>query len=166
MKESSHKKAIGVALGFVVCLLLMSFRHSVKEVHSVDSVQFQIDRLTRLRDEMVALVEREHNEKVEMVKRESEESNYVWESVKRKSDDSDDDDNDDSSKTSDTADSEESSSSSTSTNWLNKAWIRFLMVLGGIIVINMLAICIQHIYTRITTSTKSYRTIEHTLSPF
>lgn len=52
------------------------------------------------------------------------------------------------------------------TNLLNQAWVRFLMAVAGLILINMVAIIVQHIYTKLTFSAKSYRSIEHDISPF
>lgn len=53
-----------------------------------------------------------------------------------------------------------------SNNLLNQAWVRFLMAVAGLILINMVAIIVQHIYTKLTFSAKSYRSIEHDISPF
>ncbi|CUM54638.1 uncharacterized protein AC631_04025 [Debaryomyces fabryi] len=67
-------------------------------------------------------------------------------------------------------DSKSSSSSSSksdkATKPLDEPAIRFLLVLGGFIVLNMVAICIHHLFLKATRSEKSYRTIEQTISPF
>lgn len=67
-------------------------------------------------------------------------------------------------------DSDSSSSSSSkkdkATKPLDEPAIRFLLVLGGFIVLNMVAICIHHIFLKATRSEKSYRTIEQNISPF
>lgn len=49
---------------------------------------------------------------------------------------------------------------------LKKPYIRFLMAVAAMIGINMLAICIQHVYTKIKNSSNDYRNVEHTISPF
>lgn len=67
-------------------------------------------------------------------------------------------------------DSKSSSSSSSkkdkATKPLDEPAIRFLLVLGGFIVLNMVAICIHHLFLKATRSEKSYRTIEQNISPF
>lgn len=67
-------------------------------------------------------------------------------------------------------DSDSSSSSSSkkdkATKPLDEPAIRFLLVLGGFIVLNMVAICIHHLFLKATRSEKSYRTIEQNISPF
>lgn len=67
-------------------------------------------------------------------------------------------------------DSKSSSSSSSKSDKANKPLdeplIRFLLVLGGLIVLNMVAICIHHLFLKATKSEKSYRTIEQNISPF
>lgn len=67
-------------------------------------------------------------------------------------------------------DSKSASSSSSkkhkSTKPLDEPVIRFLLVLAGLIVLNMIAICIHHLFLKATRSEKSYRTIEQNISPF
>ena len=67
-------------------------------------------------------------------------------------------------------DSDSSNSSSSkkdkATKPLDEPVIRFLLVLAGFIVLNMVAICIHHLFLKATKSEKSYRTIEQNISPF
>lgn len=62
--------------------------------------------------------------------------------------------------------SESKSKDSKSTPPLDEPLIRFLLVLGGFIVLNMLAICVHHIFLKATKSEKSYKTVEQSISPF
>lgn len=78
-----------------------------------------------------------------------------------KDDDKKDDKNDD--KNDDKDDKEEDKGP---TKVLDIAGIRVLIAFGGILVINMVAIAVHHIYLKLSLSEKSYRTIEHNLSPF
>lgn len=65
-------------------------------------------------------------------------------------------------------DSKSSSSSKKhkSTKPLDEPAIRFLLVLAGLVVLNMVAICVHHLFLKATRSEKSYRTIEQNISPF
>lgn len=49
---------------------------------------------------------------------------------------------------------------------LDIAGVRVLLAFGAILAINLLAITVHHIYLKLSRSEKSYRTIEHNLSPF
>lgn len=49
---------------------------------------------------------------------------------------------------------------------LDQGGVRFALALAGLIVINMIAICIHHIYHVASDSTKSYRNMEQDISPF
>lgn len=49
---------------------------------------------------------------------------------------------------------------------LNNTAFRVAVVFLAILLINMVAICIHHIYHRVTTNSKSYRNIERVISPF
>lgn len=44
--------------------------------------------------------------------------------------------------------------------------IRVVLVLFGFVFLNMIAICIHHVYQKLTSNEKSYRTIQHEISPF
>ncbi|WLF79007.1 hypothetical protein PVL30_002756 [Lodderomyces elongisporus] len=63
-----------------------------------------------------------------------------------------------------------SSSSSTSTSKPTPAYdqpgVRFVFVLFGVIFLNMVAICIHHIYQKVTRSQNLYRNFEDEKSPF
>ncbi|KAI5954516.1 hypothetical protein KGF54_002291 [Candida jiufengensis] len=48
----------------------------------------------------------------------------------------------------------------------NQSWMRFIFVLFGFIFLNMIAICIHHIYLKITRSQNMYRSFEDEKSPF
>ncbi|KAG5420523.1 hypothetical protein I9W82_002404 [Candida metapsilosis] len=63
------------------------------------------------------------------------------------------------------SDSSETSDSK-STPIYDKPWMRFLFALGGIIVLNMVAICIHHLYLIVTRSQNRYREFEEEKSPF
>ncbi|EGV63391.1 hypothetical protein CANTEDRAFT_114703 [Yamadazyma tenuis ATCC 10573] len=78
-----------------------------------------------------------------------------------------------SSKASKTSDSNASSSSSDSksksksnSSPLNMTGIRVAIAFVAIILINMVAICIHHVYMKLSSSERSYRTVEHKLSPY
>ncbi|CUM62878.1 uncharacterized protein PRCAT00000437001 [Priceomyces carsonii] len=49
---------------------------------------------------------------------------------------------------------------------LKLPWIRFLIAFGVFVALNMLVICIHHIYQKLSSSEKSYRSIELNISPF
>lgn len=53
-----------------------------------------------------------------------------------------------------------------STPVYDKPWMRFIFALGGIIVLNMIAICIHHLYLIVTRSQNRYRAFEEEKSPF
>lgn len=67
-------------------------------------------------------------------------------------------------------DSSESSSSSTlettSKPLLKQPGIQFALAFAGFIVLNMIAICIHHLYHIASRSTKSYRNVQQDISPF
>jgi len=74
---------------------------------------------------------------------------------------------DDSSSSSSDSDSDSSETSNLkSTPIYDKPWMRFLFALGGIIVLNMIAICIHHLYLIVTRSQNRYRAFEEEKSPF
>lgn len=55
---------------------------------------------------------------------------------------------------------------SLSSKLLKNPGIRFAIALGVILVINFLAIFVHHIYMKLNSSERSYRSVEHSLSPF
>lgn len=44
--------------------------------------------------------------------------------------------------------------------------IRVAIAFGGILIVNFVAILVHHVYLKLSRSERSYRTIEHTVSPF
>ncbi|KAI5968285.1 hypothetical protein CANMA_002501 [Candida margitis] len=72
----------------------------------------------------------------------------------------------DSSSSSDSDSDSSESSDSKSTPIYDRAWMRFIFALGGIIVLNMIAICIHHLYMIVTRSQNRYREFEDEKSPF
>lgn len=93
-----------------------------------------------------------------------------------KSEDNDDDkskDNDDKSKDNDDDKSEDNDDDKDDkdkddgpSSPLDLPIVRFFLAFAAILAINMLAICVHHLYLLASKSEKSYRTIEHNLSPF
>ncbi|KAI5958821.1 hypothetical protein KGF57_002255 [Candida theae] len=74
---------------------------------------------------------------------------------------------DDSSTSSSTSNSDSSETSdSKSTPIYDKSWMQFLFALAGLIVLNMIAICIHHLYLIVTRSQNKYRAFEDEKSPF
>lgn len=49
---------------------------------------------------------------------------------------------------------------------LDSPGIRVVLVLFGFVFLNMIAICIHHVYQKLTNNEKSYRTVQHDISPF
>lgn len=66
------------------------------------------------------------------------------------------------------AESSESSSTleTTSKPLLQQPGIQFALAFAGFIVLNMVAICIHHLYHIASRSTKSYRNVQQDISPF
>ncbi|KAI5962209.1 uncharacterized protein KGF55_003285 [Candida pseudojiufengensis] len=64
-----------------------------------------------------------------------------------------------------TADSD-SSDESKPTPIYNRSWMRFIFVLFGFIFLNLIAICIHHVYMKVTRSHNTYRSFEDEKSPF
>lgn len=62
--------------------------------------------------------------------------------------------------------SSSSSSSSKSTPPQDQPGIRFLFVLAAIIVLNMVAICVHHVFLKMSRTNKPYRSIDQHISPF
>ena len=62
--------------------------------------------------------------------------------------------------------SESESSSKGPTKPLDQAGVQFALALAGIVMLNMLAICIHHVYHVASDTSKSYRNVEQDISPF
>lgn len=85
-----------------------------------------------------------------------------------KNKDDDDKDNDDKDKDNDkdNDDKDKDKDNDSPSSPLDLPIVRFFLAFAAILAINMLAICVHHLYLLASKSEKSYRTIEHNLSPF
>lgn len=141
--ESEPRNYKKYALGYVALLLTV-----ILFIHYHTSCQNQVSLPDNLNIDLHSLVNNHlSSDQVDML---SHIINIKQENTEEHQDKRDDDNSDDKKKN----------------NLLNQAWVRFLMAVAGIILLNMIAIIVQHIYTKLTFSAKSYRNVEHDISPF